>query len=63
MEGFYSVKEVCRLLHVARETIRRWEKDGMFPKRVRFSRHARGKVGFSKSDIHGWIEARKAAAA
>jgi hypothetical protein len=25
MEGFYSVKEVCRLLHVARETIRRWE--------------------------------------
>ena len=21
MEGFYSVKEVCRLLHVARETI------------------------------------------
>ena len=63
MEGFYSVKEVCRLLHVARETIRRWEKDDMFPKRVRFSRYARGKVGFLKADIHGWIEARKTAGA
>ena len=41
MEGFYTIKDVCKLLHVARETLRRWERDGWFPKRVRFSRHAR----------------------
>lgn len=63
MDEFYCVKDVCRKLHVARETIRRWEKAGMFPKRVRFSRHARGKVGFSKADVQAWIEARKAASA
>ena len=63
MDGFYTVKEVCRLLHVSRETLRRWEKDGWFPKRVRFSRYARGRVGFLRSDIERWIEARKAAAA
>ena len=63
MEGFYTVKEVCRKLHVARETLRRWERDGWFPKRVRFSRHARGRVGFVMAQVDAWIEARKAAAA
>jgi len=63
MDEFYCVKEVCRKLGVARETIRRWEKQGMFPKRIRFSRAYRGRVGFLKSDVHGWIEGRKAASA
>ena len=63
MEEFYCVKIVCKMLHVSRETIRRWEKAGMFPKRVRFSEHRRGKVGFAKSDVQAWIEARKAASA
>ena len=31
MEGFYTVKEVCRLLHISRETLRRWERDHWFP--------------------------------
>jgi excisionase family DNA binding protein len=59
MDGFYTVKEVCRLLHISRETVRRWERDGWFPKRIRFSRSARGRVGFSKSDVERWIEARR----
>lgn len=63
MEGFYTVKEVCRKLHIARETLRRWECDGWFPKRVRFSRHRRGRVGFPMTDVDAWIEARKAASA
>jgi excisionase family DNA binding protein len=63
MDGFYTVKEVCRKLHVTRETLRRWERDGWFPKRVRFSRHARGRVGFPMSAVDAWIEARKADAA
>jgi excisionase family DNA binding protein len=63
MDGFYTVKEVCRKLHIARETLRRWERDGWFPKRVRFSRYARGRVGFSMSEVDAWIAARKADAA
>ena len=63
MDGFYTVKEVCRRLHIARETLRRWERDGWFPRRVRFSRHARGRVGFSILQVDAWVEARKAAAA
>ena len=61
MDGFYTVKEVCKKLHVSRETLRRWENDGWFPKRVRFSRYARGRVGFLKSEVASWIEARRAA--
>ena len=63
MEGFYTVKEVCRLLHVSRETLRRWEKDGAFPRRVCFTRHVRGRVGFHTPDVRRWIETRKAASA
>ncbi len=63
MDGFYTVKEVCRKLHVARETLRRWEREGWFPRRVRFSRHTRGRVGFAMSQVDAWIEARKAEAA
>lgn len=58
MDGFLTVKEVCRLLHISRETLRRWEKDGMFPRRVSFTQHARGRVGFYKPDVQGWIDAR-----
>ena len=61
MDGFYTVKEVCKKLHVARETLRRWERDNWFPKRIRFSRHARGRVGFLKSEVDSWIEARRVA--
>jgi excisionase family DNA binding protein len=60
MDGFYTVNEVCRKLQVARETLRRWERDEWFPKRIRFSRHARGRVAFLKSEVDGWIAARSA---
>jgi excisionase family DNA binding protein len=62
MEGFYTVKEVCRLLHVSRETLRRWERQGWFPLRVRFTRHERGRVGYLIRDVNNWVEARQAAA-
>ena len=63
MEGFYMVKDVCRLLHISRETLRRWEKQGWFPRRVRFPRQERGRVGYLIRDVNNWVEARKAAAA
>ena len=61
MDGFYTIAEVCKLLHVSRETLRRWERDGWFPKRVCYSRHDRGRRGYLRSEVNGWIEARSAA--
>ena len=62
MDEVLTVSEVCRKLHIARETLRRWERDGWFPKRIRFSLAARGRVGYLKADVLQWIEARKSAA-
>ena len=61
MDGFYTVKEVCYKLHISRETLRRWESGDWFPSRVRFTRYARGRVGFLKSDVDSWIEDRRTA--
>ncbi len=61
MDGFYTVAEVCKLLHVSRETLRRWERDDWFPRRVRYTQHARGRCGYLKSAVDGWIAARCAA--
>jgi predicted DNA-binding transcriptional regulator AlpA len=65
MDGIYMVKEVCWLLHVSRETIRRWECKGWFPKRIRFTLHASRSGPRWVSDVGRTrgIEARKAAAA
>jgi len=58
MDGFYSIKEVQGLVGVARETLRRWENAGSFPRRRRLSHHPRGRCGYLKSEIHGWIGSR-----
>lgn len=58
MDGFYSIKEVCRIIGVARETLRRWEKRGWFPRRRRYSEHRRGRCGYLKIDVHAWIDSR-----
>jgi predicted DNA-binding transcriptional regulator AlpA len=60
MTVFLSIKDVCRQLNVSRETLRRWEKTGWFPKRVSFTQHHRGRKGYLKSEISGWVEERQA---
>ena len=60
MQAFLSIKEVCRLLHVSRETLRRWEKARWFPQRVSFTQHRMGRKGYLTSEVQGWIEARQA---
>jgi len=60
MDGHFTVEDVCRRFNVSRETIRRWERDQWFPKRVRLSRHARGRCGFPKVEIEVWDLARRA---
>ncbi len=53
-----SIKEVCRLLKVARETLRRWEITGQFPKRIRLSAYPRGRTAYLKSEIDEWLGSR-----
>ena len=61
MAGYYTVEQVCMMFNVARETIRRWEHDGGFPRRVRLSRHARGRCGFPKAEVEAWdLDRRRA---
>lgn len=60
MEEYYTVADVCRKFGVARETIRRWEIQLWFPKRVRISPHARGRCGFPKAEVDAWDLARRA---
>jgi predicted DNA-binding transcriptional regulator AlpA len=58
MDGYYSVKDVCRKFNVSRETIRRWEQH-WFPKRVHFTCHARGRCGFPIAEVDAWDLARR----
>jgi predicted DNA-binding transcriptional regulator AlpA len=60
MDGYYSVKEVCRKFKVSRETIRRWEEKFWFPRRVRFTCAARGRCGFPIAEVDAWDWARRA---
>ena len=60
MDGYYSVKEVCRKFNVSRETIRRWEEQFWFPKRVHFTCAARGRCGFPTAEVDAWDLARRA---
>ena len=41
---------------VARSTLQRWERDGLFPKRVKLGPGDRGVVGWTDSDINEWLE-------
>lgn len=61
MKGYYTVRDVCGLFKVARETIRRWEKARCFPRRVALSGHERGRKGFPIEEVEAWdLERRRA---
>ena len=59
MDGYYTVADVCRKFNVSRETIRRWEEQHWFPKRVHFTCHARGRCGFPIAEVDAWDLARR----
>jgi predicted DNA-binding transcriptional regulator AlpA len=54
MSEYLTVANVCQRFNVARETIRRWERDQWFPQRVRLSQHARGRCGFPVAEVEAW---------
>jgi predicted DNA-binding transcriptional regulator AlpA len=53
-DGYYTVADVCEKFNVARETIRRWEEQKRFPKRVHFTCAARGRCGFPIAEVDAW---------
>jgi predicted DNA-binding transcriptional regulator AlpA len=59
MNGYLTVCEVQKRFKIARETVRRWERDQGFPKRVRLSTHARGRCGFPIDEVDAWDLARR----
>lgn len=53
---YYTMKEVCRLFHRSRETIRRWsnpEKGIGFPRSVHHG-HPRGPALFAVEEVAAW---------
>ena len=61
MKGYYTVREVCGRFKVARETIRRWELAGRFPRRVALSDCARGRKAFAIDEVDAWELGRREA--
>jgi predicted DNA-binding transcriptional regulator AlpA len=51
---YLTVKEVQKRFKISRETIRRWEKDRWFPKRVRLGPHPRSRCAFPVDEIDAW---------
>jgi len=61
MTGYYTVADVCGLFNVTRTTIKRWEDEQGFPKRVRLSSHPRGRCGHPRAEVDVWDEKRRGA--
>lgn len=60
MQLFYSVQQVTKMLNVSRETLRRWERDLLFPKRIKLGTGGKSaRAAFHRDDIQAWIETRK----
>jgi len=53
-----SMKVVQQLTSYSRTHISRLEAVGKFPKRVRLSRHPRGRMGYVEAEVHDWIDKR-----
>ena len=50
---FMTIGQVAAFAGVSPRTIRRWEKTGLFPKRVRLSD---GIVRWRKTDVRSWAD-------
>lgn len=57
-DGFISMKEVLRLTGLARATIDRLRRRGLFPRSFALTGATRGKVGFLRSEVMEWIGSR-----
>ncbi|MBT4793167.1 MAG: AlpA family phage regulatory protein [Halobacteriovoraceae bacterium] len=56
MEQILSIKEVEKLTHLSRSTIRRLEIENEFPKRTKLGK---ARVGWFETEIIAWIEELK----
>jgi predicted DNA-binding transcriptional regulator AlpA len=58
MEGYWSVKQLCKRYGVSRETLRRWMVRLGFPRPVHFGDPRRSKALFSIPLVLAWEERR-----
>ena len=58
-ERIVSRREVMDMLGISHMTLRRWEKAGRFPGRIRIGPE-KGRVGWRLSQILAWLDAREA---
>ncbi|CAN7237646.1 helix-turn-helix transcriptional regulator [Rhizobium sp. LjRoot254] len=54
LRGYYTVREVCKLTTLSRQTIWRMVEDGRFPPPVELT-EGRGRIGFSIPAVHRWL--------
>ena len=59
----YSNREVCAAIGIAQSTLYRWQKNGIFPKRIKLGPvgNPRGRCGFLKRDVEAFLLTRPAA--
>jgi predicted DNA-binding transcriptional regulator AlpA len=63
-EAVWSEKYLCEeVLGVHRSTLRKWVREGTFPRPIRLSAHANGRVGWLRSTVEIWLRARPEAGA
>lgn len=56
---FYSMKEVMKLTGLARATIDRLRRRGLFPSSFELTGAVRGKIGFLAPEIWEWMASRR----
>ena len=57
LDRIISGREVCEMVSYSLMQIRRFERDGRFPKRIKLGP---GRVGWSLHEVQEWIADRKA---
>jgi predicted DNA-binding transcriptional regulator AlpA len=60
-DGFFSKKDLRRIVLLSATQVDRLEGKGMFPKRVVLGSHPTSRVGWVKAEILEWVRARIAA--
>ena len=60
-DGFFSKKDLRRIVILSQTQVDRLEGDGLFPKRVLLGRHRNSRVGWVKTEILEYVRQRIAA--
>ena len=56
---YFSRRQVAVYLQIGMTTIWKWEKDGLFPKGIKFINRTKGPVRYKRSEIEYWIQCKR----